>query len=594
MMFKAAAPGPISRLATLAALATLISCAPPTPIEGAPCPCPSGYFCDVAQNACVAGGAPGPSPGKPPAEQPSNPVANPDPSPSSSPPAVSAPTTCPDVGARRPDQLTSLEYRFAVADLLGVTLTAAEMPPDLKDQMTQFIAPSGNPDVEMAMRDLAKVVAMRARPTLKRPTDCPASLSDDACGRLFVDSFGQRAFRRPLNDADRTALTYAFTGGQSGGGLLGGLAAVIETALASDNFLRRHDVASDPQAKGVVKVDAWTIGSRLAALLWRSNPDEPLLAAARTGQLLQPSEIEGQVTRMLQDPRAERMLTAFFRDWLEVDEASLTPALTPPVPGFTSALRASALRSFDGFAGLVYHQDASLTTLLTTPETLADRTLATFYGLVAPAGTGFEPVAARDQQIRRGLLTSPGFLIAHSSSGETKPVDRGRGVSEKFLCVDLPPPPPNVTVPPVPDTKPGTTTRQRYIQHDENPACSSCHHLMDPLGFGLENYDGLARWRTTEMGATIDPSGMFVALSDQADPNFEGPVEMIDALASAPQVQQCYARQWFRFGFGRKETDADACTIKALGGALTASSGRTKSLLLAIAQSEAFKSLRVP
>jgi hypothetical protein len=591
MMFKAAAPGSIPLLATLAALATLISCAPPTPIEGAPCPCPSGYFCDVAQNACVAGAAPGSSPGKPPAEQPSDPVANPDPLPSSNPPVVSVPTTCPDIGAPRPDRLTSLEYRFAVADLLGVTLTAAEMPPDLKDQMTQFIAPSGNPDVEMAMRDLAKVVAMRARPTLKRPIDCPASLSDDACGRLFVDSFGQRAFRRPLNDADRTALTYAFTGGQSGGGLLGGMAAVIETALASDNFLRRHDVASDPQATGVVKVDAWTIGSRLAALLWRSNPDEPLLAAARTGQLLQASEIQGQVTRMLQDPRAERMLTAFFRDWLEVDEVALAPG--EPIPGYTAPLRASVLRSFDGFAGLVYHQDAPLTTLLTTPDTLADRAMATFYGLVAPAGTGFELLAARDKQIRRGLVTSPGFLVAHSRSGETKPVDRGRAVSEKLLCVDLPPPPPNVSIPPAPPVTNGTT-RQRYIQHDENPACSSCHHLMDPLGFGLENYDGLARWRTTEMGATIDPSGMFLALTGLADPKFAGPVEMIDSLAGAPQVQLCYARQWFRFGFGRKETEADACTLKELGGALATSSGSTKSLLLAIAQSENFRSLRVP
>jgi hypothetical protein len=251
------------------------------------------------------------------------------------------------------------------------------------------------------------------------------------------------------------------------------------------------------------------------------------------------------------------------------------------------------LRSFDGFAGLVYQQDAPLATLLTTPDTLADRPMATFYGLVAPKGTGFEPVLPRDQQIRRGLVTSPGFLVARSRNGETKPVFRGIGVSEKLLCVDLPPPPTGITIPPVPETM-AKTTRQRYIEHGVNPACSSCHHLMDPLGFALENYDGLGRWRTTESGATIDPSGEFLALPELSNPTFDGPVEMIETLTRTTQVRECYARQWFRFSFGRHETDADKCTLTQLAKSLIDTQGRTKALLLAIAKSESFRSIRVP
>jgi hypothetical protein len=561
--------------------AALASCAVAPPIEGAPCPCPGGYVCDDSRGVCVAGKVPGnpmdtPTPGS---EKPGNP-----------PPPVAAPPAniCTEIGAPRPTRLSSLEYRFTVADLLGVALTATELPPDVPDPNTGFVAPSADADVERALRELSKVVVARARPGLQRPPECAASLSDDACGRLFVDSFGQRAFRRPLDEADRTALTAAFTGGQRNGGLVSGMAAVIEAALASDNFLLRRELPADPTARGrAVKADAWTIASRLGALLWRSSPDEPLLAAARTGDLLQTAEIEKQVARMLLDPRGARMLTTFFRDWLDVDGDRLVVP-DPALPDYSASLRNGILQSFDGFAARVQGQDAPLASLLTAPETLADPALASFYGLNPPVGPGFQPVLPRDQQIRRGLLTSPGFLAAHANPDQSNPVKRGLAIMRDLLCTELPPPAGNVPL--VPEANPALTTRARFLEHSVNPACSVCHQLLDPLGFGLENYDGVGRWRTVEGGTAIDASGRMPVVTDVSN-SFVGPAEMTDTLTRTSQVQSCYVQQWFRFAFGRPTAAGDMCLIDRLAKAFTAGQGRTRALLTGIATSEAFTSL---
>lgn len=563
----------------LVALAFWASCAVPPPIAGAPCPCPSGFYCDTARDMCTAGQPPAPSadalppPGQPDVEPapPDEPIAS-----------------CAAIGAPPPGRLTSTEYRFAVADLVDVTLGAAELPPEI-DLGLGFATPSEDPTVIEAMRALAKTVATRARPKLQRPGFCAAGISDDACGQQYIDIFAQRAFRRPLDAVDRARLTEALSAGQRQDGLLGGMAAVIEATLASDNFLKRRDVVREGAAGPVAKLDAWSLATRMATLLWRSNPDELLLAAARSGSLLKAAERDQQALRMLRDPRAARMLSAFLRDWLDVDDQLLARPQTL-VPAYTPAVRAALLRSFDGFADLLHQQDVPLATLFTTSQSLADRGLAGFYGLATPAGTGFEPVDPVGKQVRRGLLTAPAFLASLSNQLETNPVRRGRAFIEKILCGTLPPPPSSIDAQP-PAINDKATTRQRFEMHRTNPACSSCHGTIDPIGFGLENYDGLGRWRTSESAGPINAGATVVAFGIIPGFSFQGPEELAGYLASAQQSQQCYVRQWFRYSFGRRETETDACTLDVLDKGFSGGESRTRALLLAIVRSDAFTSL---
>ena len=286
-------------------------------------------------------------------------------------------------------------------------------------------------------------------------------------------------------------------------------------ALASDNFLRRRDVALASVRPGtkLLDLDAWSIATRLAALLWRSVPDDALLDAARSEALLKPDEVEKQARRMLADPKSERMLTGFFRDWLDVDEASLaqneteTPGM---MPALTPALRAGLLRSFDGFASSVFRDDVALGALYSTPQLLADPSLASFYGLTAPIGTGFrvgltasgpDPPRAAD---RSGLLDPP-----VRQRGQQPGPARGQGDGEGLLRGRAR----------TSGRRPRgeAPVRQPECDHarplrraPDFPPVRSATPCSIPLGFGLENYDGLGRWRNTDGNQTVNAQGQLI------------------------------------------------------------------------------------
>jgi hypothetical protein len=226
---------------------------------------------------------------------------------------------------------------------------------------------------------------------------------------------------------------------------------------------------------------------------------------------------------------------------------------------------------------------------LTAPYTFVNGPLAQYYGLPGVSGDAFVKVPL-DGTHRAGILSQGGLLSLLGKADQTSPVHRGKFVREQLLCDDLPPPPADLMIKP-PELSATLTTRQRFTQHSADIACSGCHRLMDPIGLGFESFDGAGLYRASENGQPIDDSGQ-VNDSDAGGP-FTGVAELAAKLAGSDDVRACVAAKWFRYGYGRGETTADACTLQRLQGGFAASGGRIQDLLVALTQSDAFLYRRV-
>ena len=325
----------------------------------------------------------------------------------------------------------------------------------------------------------------------------------------------------------------------------------------------------------------YELASRLSYFVWGSMPDDALLEAADAGELRDAGVVEDHVRRLLEDPRAHAAVASFHRHWLELpalDQATKDADLVPSFDALKHELTSETL----AFVEFVFWDDeGSAEDLLVSDEIVLSDSLAAHYDIDGDFGPGLEVVAAT--QTRFGLLTQ-GSILAHTAhTHRTSPTDRGRFVRQQLLCQDPPPPP--AAVPELPDAPPtGSTMRELLEQHVSDPACSSCHLLLDPIGFGMENYDLVGRYRTRDGGAPIDASGELLSVPEIEDPAFEGLRELSELLADSGAVDGCVTQQWFRFAMGRPIAESDACTIEQLRGR-----GSMRELLVAIATSEAFR-----
>lgn len=487
---------------------------------------------------------------------------------------------CAELGPAPLRRITRFEYGRSVADLTGVdAATSLSLPPDEETLGFDDIATAYSVSALHAARylDLAEQIAAALVADGGRLTafaGCDPTSGDPPCVDAFVTAFGRRAWRRPLLDEEKQALLalYADTSDPGPGD---GLSAVVAALLQSPQFLYRPE-ASDATAAAVEPLDGYALATRLAYLVTGAEPDETLLAAAESGNLDTETGLLAETDRLLATDRASDLFVHFASEWWELESVATLEKDRSLYRRWTDTTPAALAEASRLFLADAWQGPATLSKLLTAPVTFANPELAADYGLPTPTGAGFQRFAL-DPLRSAGMLTQGAFLAVHAKADQTSPVLRGKFVLAKLLCMPPAPPPPSIVVsPPVVD--PRLSTRERYAQHTIDPVCSSCHTVMDPIGFSFEHYDATGRWRDIDGGQPVDATGTL--RGTDVDGALDGVPSLASRLARSTEVSTCAATQWFRYAFGRSEqTAGDTCTIAALSAALSGPGGDFKKMV---------------
>jgi hypothetical protein len=491
-------------------------------------------------------------------------------------------------GAAESRLLTRLQYDNTVRDLLGDDSSPAQNFP-AENTLLGFgnNADAHRASLLLAESQLGAAEAIAAR-AVARGIDallpCEAGDRSETCVSSFITTFGYRAYRRPLAAEEQQPLLDLFRAGSTQWGFDKGLELVIQAFLQSPQLLYRTESLADWNAgrvsNGAVLLDSYQVASRLSYFLWNTMPDDELFAMADSGQLINVEAVRAQAYRMLDDDRARATVKDFNEQWLGMAQFA---GLSRIVPGseLENGLNASWADSLDQFIQHTFWDEGgNLASLLGSTSVFVDAPLAALYGV--------EPGVFEDPN-RAGILTQPGLMSLLAHADQSAPVQRGKFVREQLLCQLLPPPPPDVdTTPPDPDLN--ATTRERFRQHSADARCSSCHKLLDNVGFGLEAFDQLGRFRSDENGIPIDATGLMVDTGDPAlDGPFDGALELTTKLAQSPRVQACVATQWFRYTMGRAEQQADSCSLEQVKAEFASADGNFRELLVSLATSDAFR-----
>jgi hypothetical protein len=336
-----------------------------------------------------------------------------------------------------------------------------------------------------------------------------APAEERTCAASILTRLGEQAYRRPLGPRELDDVLSFYDQGRKGNNFEGGIRMALQAMLASPNFVFRFEPPPPGTAPGAIyRLGDAELATRLSYFLWSTGPDAELLAAARARRLRNPLELEKQVKRMLADPRAEALSTRFAAQWLHLSqlEGMIPDALL--YPQYDHSLALALRREIELFFDSIVREDRSVLDLLTADHSFVNERLAAHYGVPGVLGNRFRRVELRDDA-RRGLLGKAGILTMTSNADRTSPVMRGKWVMEVLLGTPPPPPPPNVPLlDATASVKDGhrRTVRERLEIHRSNPACTSCHRMIDPIGLALENFDVTGTWRIKDAGAAVDPS----------------------------------------------------------------------------------------
>ncbi len=504
-------------------------------------------------------------------------------------------------------RLTHSQYNNTVHDLLGdQTRPASQFPQEdfIHGYRNQIDGQGISPLLAEAYNRAAERLARNAF----RGSDhqglipCePASADDAECRDAFIESFGRKAFRHPLaqGESETYAALFALAADRQGA-FLDGARIVVETILQSASFLFYAEPNPPPALR------PYQTASLLSYLLWDTLPDETLLQAAASGGLDSRDDIDMQVRRMLEDPRARQAFDQFLAQWLRFDRVETAVRDRRLYPEFSAELVDSMLEETRRLFNNLLWEGYDFTEFFSADYGFLNTSLARLYD-VSPPASEFQKVSFGPDSGRAGILGQATFLTVTSKPADTSPTERGLFVREHFLCQTVLPPPPGVdaTLPALSDDKP-MTVRQRLAVHLSNPACAGCHRLVDNIGFGLERYDAVGRFRNEEIvkifptqdelrrkvktkpsehALPIDPSASVYGL---AGSEFSSPAELGRYLAKDEGCRKCIVKQLFRYALGRRENDWDQQSIASAFERFRDSRFQFQELIIAIATSESF------
>jgi hypothetical protein len=423
----------------------------------------------------------------------------------------------------------------------------------------------------------------RRRLFIAKPTG-PAD--EEACAKKNLSALMRRAYRRPIAEADLEGPMRLYREARAEGGFDAGVEMALSAVLVNPNFLFR--VERDPPgtpSKATYRISDLDLASRLSFFIWSSIPDDELLDLAARNELSKPEVLERQVRRLLADDRARNLVANFAAQWLYLRNLeSITPELRL-FPDFDDNLRKAFRQETELFFDSVLREDRSVLDLLRADYTFLNQRLAKHYGIPHVYGERFRRVELGAGSERGGLLRHGSILTVTSYATRTSPVIRGKWILENFLGTPPPPPPPDV-----PSLRENTVSaslpiRERLAEHRNNAACAGCHKVIDPVGFGLEEFDAVGRWRAAADGKAIDATG---ALPDGSE--FVGVAGLEKALLQRPELfVRTLTEKLFTFALGRAPEDYDAAAIRKIVRDARASGYRFSSLIHGITKSPPFQ-----
>jgi hypothetical protein len=405
-----------------------------------------------------------------------------------------------------------------------------------------------------------------------------------ACVRGNLENLARRAWRRPVTPGEidklmRLAAAPPPSDSKSEQqNLRQQMETGVEAILVSPSFLFRVENAASPRGND------FEMASRLSYFLWSSMPDDELFHAAERRELADPAALQAQARRMLADPKSNALAENFAAQWLEFRNLDFIHRDPARFPQFTADLRDAMRMETELFFEHVLHEDRGILDFLNAKYTFVNELLAKLYGIPGVAGDRFRQVDL-DGTARVGVLTQASVLTVTSYSTRTSPVLRGKWILENILNDPPPPPPANVAALRDPSSEPALTLRQQLEQHRANPACAGCHLRMDALGFGLENFDAIGRWRARDEPLPIDSTG---TLPDGS--SFSSPVELAAILAKHPNAfAQCLTEKLLTFALGRELNSQDRVAAAGIGQSAAKTNYRLSDLILGIVASPAFR-----
>ncbi len=429
-------------------------------------------------------------------------------------------------------------------------------------------------------------------PSRRRIFSCePSKPSDEAaCAKQILSALARRAYRGPVTDKDLETLMSFYQQGRNHSNFEYGIENALRLILASPKFIFRYE----PDPANVTPGSAYRVtdaelASRLSFFLWSSVPDDELLDLAAQGKLKDHAVLEQQVKRMLADPRSQALVSNFAGQWLYLRNLQNVSPNQDDFPNFDDNLRQAMRRETELFFQSIMREDRNVLDLLNADYTFVNDRLAKHYGIPNIYGSQFRRVAITDQN-RRGLLGQASILTVTSQPNRTSPVLRGKWIMENLMGTPPPAPPPNV--PPLKENDEGAKTQQSVRalleEHRKNPPCSTCHAVLDPLGFSLENYDAIGEWRVKDASGPVDASG---ELADGTA--VSGPVALRKALMKHPeQFVRTLTSKLMTYGLGRELEYYDMPTVRAIERKASGENYRFSSLILGIVESTQFQMKR--